>query len=129
MPKEAEIAVTRDSSGAFPSGGSLATLSHALALLSLESGLLFPLAMLHYAGILLATVSMLYPLLVYNARDYFGAPVLLLTILLGHLSQLAVIRLPSPPMQRRLATIGFWIGYLSLIFIVGAFFIALAVSR
>jgi hypothetical protein len=53
--------------------------------------------------------------------SFIGVPVLLLAILLGHLSQLAAIRLSSPPVNRRLARIGLLIGYGSLVFIGGAF--------
>lgn len=115
---------------AVPHAGSRATLANGLAWLCLVVALLFPLSILLNAAVLLVRVGLTYPLVfIYNAVDYFGLPVLLLAIVLGHLSQLAAIRLPSPPVKRRLARIGLWIGYLSLVFIVVAFAVALEVSR
>jgi hypothetical protein len=115
---------------AAPHAGSRATLSNGLAWLCLLLALLFPLSMLLYAAVLLVRVGLAYPLVfIYNAVDYFGLPVLVLAIVLGHLSQLAAVRLPSPPVKRRVARIGLWTGYLSLVFIVVAFAVALVVSR
>jgi hypothetical protein len=120
--------VTQNNSSVPPAGGR-ATVSNGLAWLCLLVALLFPMSMLLYAGILLVRGGLEHPLIfVYNALDYYGVPVLLLAIVLGHLSQVAAIRLPSPPAKRRLARIGLWIGYLSLVFILAAFAVALEVE-
>jgi len=101
-----------------------------LAWLSLLVALLFPMSILLYAGVLLVRGGLEHPLVfVYNALDYYGVPVIVLAIVLGHLSQLAAVRLPSPPAKLRLARAGLWIGYLSLVFILVAFAVALEVSR
>jgi hypothetical protein len=115
---------------AVPHARTRVTLANGLAWLCLLVALLFPLGILLNGAVLLARVGLGYPLVfLYNALDYFGLPVVLLAIVLGHLSQLAAIRLPSPPVKRHLARTGLWIGYLSVVFIFVAFGVVLEVSR